>query len=166
MNQERYWYQDGGTVFLIFLMGGVALLVGYSFYLKELDNAKPLIDPEIAGRLHQPMFGSPRLEITVWHQHPGVIRNGKLLVNLNEDPAKGQETWDRRVHSFEVWEPNKDHAVTFEFPLTRYDPQQPIHVGVILLGSEIKMSVRGVEWLGTTWKSNLEAQQPAGTSSP
>lgn len=150
---EKHWYQDGWVVLAIVFIGGV---FGLSFYRKHLEDSKPLITPMISGKLTRPLLGTPTLEVTVWHQHPAALRNVVLNVNVNEDPARREEYWDRRQHSFESWPPNKDQAVTFSFPLKQYAPEREVKVGVILLGKSIKLSMEGGTWLGETWKSDKE----------
>ena len=153
---EKHWYQDEGNVLFILFVAGFAGFVGLSFYWKHLEDSKPQIMPVMSGKLTRPLLGTPTLEVTVWHQHPAALRNVQLHVNLNEDPARGEEHWDRRQHSFESWPPNRDQAATFSFPLKQYDPKREITVGVIVMGKSIKLSGARGTWLGDTWKSNKE----------
>lgn len=150
---QKHWYQDGWLVFAILFFGS---LLGLSFYREYLEDSKPRVTPEISGKITRPSLGPPTLELTVWHQYPAALRNVQLNVNINEDPSRGEEHWDRRQHSFESWPPNRDHAITFSFPLKQYDPQREIAVGIILMGKNIKLSMQGATWLGNTWKSNSE----------
>lgn len=146
---ERYWYQDG---WLILVLVGIVGFFGYAFYVQQIDRSTPEITPSLTGRLLQPLLGPPSLEITVWHQHPEALRNVRLFVMVNEDPARGQDQLIDREHSFESWSPNRDQAMTFTFPLQQYDPQREIAVSVILVGKSIKPSVHRAAWLGSGWK--------------
>ena len=149
---ERYWYQDGSTVFWIAVVAGIIGLFGYGSYQNAQLDALPFVVPKVTGRLNQPLFGDPSLEITVWHQYPATLRNVLLFVNVNEDPARAEKHWEKREHSFETWQPNEDHAVKFAFPLKRYDPNQEIRVGFGLLGKTIKPYITHSDWLGEGWK--------------
>lgn len=154
---EKYWYQDGGRVAFIVIFGGFFIFLGYASYQKAKEDAKPLVTPKITGRLVQPWSGNPSLEITAWHQYAGNLRNGVFIAQVNEDPAKGKEHWDKREHSFEVWEPNDSHAVKFTFPIRNYDPNREIHIGFALLGREIKPYLGSGIWQGQHWKSETTA---------
>lgn len=145
----RYWYQDGWVVLAVV---GVAGFFGYSFYVNEAQRATPQIKPSLSGRVLKPLFGAPSLEINVWHQHPAALRNVRLLVMVNADPARAKEHWIEREHSFESWSPNRDQAMTFTFPVPQYDPQQEIAVSVLLAGKSIKFSMHDAVWLGSGWK--------------
>jgi hypothetical protein len=143
---EKHWYQDGGVVLFIVFIGGI---FGFSFYAQHVEQSTPLVVPRITGRLEQPaFFGSPSLEVTVWHHHTGNLRNGTLKVRLNGE--------DLKVHSYEMWQPNEAHAVTFSFPVRDYDPQREIPIQITLYGKGIKTFQRTDAWLGNTWKSNQE----------
>jgi hypothetical protein len=148
---ERYWYQNGWTVFWIVVVVGA---VSLHFYNTAVDRATPSVTPKVTGRLHQPLFGTPTLEITAWHQYPAALRNVQLFVSVNDDPARSQERWIQRVHSFESWSPNRDQAVTLTFPLKQYDPQLEIAVTILLAGKSVKMSLQEAVWQGSGWKSN------------
>lgn len=145
----RYWYQDGWVVLTI---AGVVGFFGYSFYVNEVQRATPQITPSLSGRVLKPLFGPPSLEINVWHQHPATLRNVQLFVSVNADPARAQESWIKREHSFESWSPNRDQAKTFTFPLPQYDPQREIAVTIILAGKSIQFSMQEAIWLGSGWK--------------
>jgi hypothetical protein len=145
----KHWYQDGWWVLFLVVVGG---FFGYGIYTQAVERAKPLITLSVAGQLQQPFFGSPSLEITVWHQYPAALRNVRLFVSINEDPARRREHWVNRQHSFEAWSPNRDQAMKFSLPLKQYDPQREIAVSAILFGKSIKMSKQEGVWLGSDWK--------------
>ncbi len=151
--RERYWYQDGGTVLGIVFVAVVIGFFGYASHERAQHEALPDVVPKITGHLSQPLFGSPTLEITVWHQHTAALRNVVLFVNVNEDPDHDEKQWDKREHSFETWQPNKDQAVKFTFPLRRFDPQKEIRVGFVLAGKTIKPYFGSGDWIGKGWKS-------------
>ncbi|MCA9052203.1 MAG: hypothetical protein KDA75_00120 [Planctomycetaceae bacterium] len=152
MNQpEKHWYQDGFTVIVV-----VLLLAGVGVWIREDWNRRaaanrPIVLPLVAGRLEQPFFDNPVLHLTVWHQFPGTLRNGQLTVNI-DSPLVAQN--DRfQIHSFESWEPNQDHEVSFRIPLTASDLSEEIPIQLRI----DSMNGRAVEytarWLGTGWKN-------------
>lgn len=149
---QRYWYQDGWVVFGIVFVTGFLALSFYNQREKAKQDALPEVVPKLAGSLSQPLFGPPTLKITVWHQYPAALRNVVLYVKVNEEPAQGEAHWDKREHSFESWSPNQDQAVSFDYPLRQYDPNQEIHVAVVLMGKSIKPYGGSAKWLGTGWK--------------
>ena len=151
---ERHWYQDGWVVFCIVAVVGFLGLSIYGQHRQAELDARPEVIPKLSGRLSQPLLGSPTLEITIWHQYPATLRSVVLCVNVNEDPAKGEQHWDRREHSFETWQPNVENAVKFSFPLKRYDPNHEIHIGCGVLGKTIKPYLGSAEWLGDGWKQS------------
>lgn len=145
----RYWYQDGWVILTIV---GLVAFFGYGFYVNEVHRTTPRVKPSLSGRLLKPLFGSPSLEINVWHQHPAPLRNVRLFVTVNADGARAKEHSLQREHSFESWAPNRDQAKTFTFPLPNYDPQHEIAVTIVLAGQSIKPSTYDVVWLGSGWK--------------
>jgi hypothetical protein len=141
---DKHWYQDGWVVLVIVFFVG---FFGFSFYIQHVEQSTPLVIPSITGRIEPPaFFGSSSLELTVWHQNAGNLRNGTIKVRLNEK--------DLKEHSYEVWEPNEAHAVRFSFPLPNYDPQREIPFEIALYGKGIKPFQLSDAWLGSTWKSN------------
>lgn len=151
---ERYWYQDGGTVFGIVLATAFIGFLGYSFQQKAQEGARPYVIPHVAGSINQPLFGSPSLIITVWHEHTGVLRNGRLTVTTSGEMVESGSGLNSQSHSFEVWEPNRDHTVTLTFPLKHFDATREIPVSFTLIGSGIKPFAYSDSWLGAAWKSN------------
>lgn len=147
---ERAWYQDGGCVFwLLAIAGLIALSI-----IKTKEENRPTVYPSMTGRIEQPFFGSPSLVITAWHQHTGVLRNGRLTIEVKGTDVAKRGSVDSQEFSFETWEPNQDHAVTMRFPLKQVDPQCELSVACSLIASDIKPSTQDDMWLGNHWKSN------------
>lgn len=161
MSQERYWYQDGWVMLFI---TAIVLFFGYSCHQQAQEQAKMTVLPMLTGRLNQPFFGSPSLEITFWHQSPGNLQNGVLTVTATGSMV--QRGKDLKAHSFEVWEPNENHAVTLTFPLQNYDATQEIPIEIALFGKGIKTWSTRDAWVGQTWKSNLESQPQTQSATP
>ncbi|MDP1799464.1 MAG: hypothetical protein Q8K78_18350 [Planctomycetaceae bacterium] len=154
---ERYWYQDGGTVFGIVLVTAFIGFLGYSFRQKAQEEARPYVIPDVAANINQPLFGSPSLVVTVWHTHTGVLRNGRLTVSTSGELVETRSGLHSQSHSFEVWEPNRDRAVTLTFPLKHFDATREIPISFTLIGQGIKPFTYSDAWLGNTWKSNKKA---------
>ena len=144
---ERYWYQDGGTVLVIAVVG----FLGYCFLQKA---ATPYVVPSITGHVDQPLFGSPSLIITIWHEHTGVLRNGRLTASVSGEMVETRSGLNSQSHSFEVWEPNRDRAVTLTFPLKHFDPERDIPISITLVGKDIQPYMFKDIWLGDMWASN------------
>ncbi len=147
---DRYWYQDGMHVLMVTFVAGILLWMLF----ERANRVEPaVVEPTIVGQLHKPLFGSPSLEIKVWHQYPAALRNVVLFVQLTEDPAKTPDSWQKREHSFESWAPNKDQSVSFTFPLQKYEPNEEIHIAIVLGGKTIKPYIESFTWQGTNWKT-------------
>lgn len=154
---ERYWYQDGGTVFGIVLVTAFIGFLGYSFYQKAQEEARPYVIPKVVASLNQPLLGPPSLAVTVWHEHPGVLRNGRLTVSTSGEMVETGSGLHSQSHSFEIWEPNRDRAVKLTFPLKHFDPTREIPISFMLMGNGIKPFSSSDSWLGDNWKSNKKA---------
>lgn len=153
---ERAWYQKGEVVFVLFLLTiGLGIPLGLRIYREWQFQQLAVVTPRMTGRIEQSLFGAPSLILKVWHQHPGHLRNGKLALLVADKQTPLAEA-DSREHSFEIWEPNESHAVTFEFPLTEFDPSEEIKVWTILEGEGIRYYVRPDTWQGSGWKENAE----------
>lgn len=147
---ERYWYQDGWVV-----LGIVFVVVfGWGVYRQSAEDSKPQVIPNIVGSMNHPLFGSPTLVITLWHDHTGVLRNGRLMVSVDGKQVEGRSGLDTQFHSFEVWQPNRENAVTLKFPIKNFDPTKEIPISYSLIGHGIKPFRYSNAWLGDTWKSN------------
>jgi hypothetical protein len=141
---DKHWYQDGWRVLIILIIVGFV-------YLVSTNKEPPTVYPRLAGRVEQPFLGSPSFVVTVFHQHPASLRNVILRVKLSQEIALDHREWPEQVHSFETWPPNRDHAVSFTFPLTSYDPQKDLGVEATLEGKEIKRSVSFARWVNGGW---------------
>lgn len=138
---EQPWYQKGWLVlFILFVVG--------FFYAGHVEQSKPIVVPRVTGKLRHPiLFGPPTLELNVWHQHPGNLENGWVLILVDGEIGE---------HSYSVWQPNEAHAVKFSFPLRDYDPKREFRVHVIIQGKGIR-PYRSLDlWLGNTWKDNQQ----------
>ena len=149
MNQ-RAWYQDGGVVLLIVIVA----IFGWLFYQQEKENQAPVVYPQMVGRVEQPFFGPPSLVITAWHQHTGVLRNGRLRFDIKGTQVAGPGGEDSAEFSFESWEPNQDHAVTLKFRLSQVDEASEIAITYSLMASEVKAMTGKDAWINGHWKSN------------
>ena len=143
---ERAWYQNGEVVF-----GVVAVCIFVYVVLQQ--GMKQKVVPQITGRIENPLVGEPSIVIQVWHHHPGILRNGKLIVSLKGKLA-GAKSW--KCHSFEEWEPNENNAFSLLVPMQYYDPKEEITVVIDLTGKDIQPSKSKHCWLGEGWKVTQE----------
>ncbi|MFO1004629.1 MAG: hypothetical protein U0929_01620 [Planctomycetaceae bacterium] len=146
----RAWYQEGGCLFLVVVAAG---LLGLA-YQQERERRLPTVIPRLTGQIEQPFFGSPSLVITAWHQHTGVLRNGRLTIEVKGGDLGKSDGVDSQVFSFETWEPNQDRAVTMKFPLQQVRDESKLTVTCSLMARDIKPSSHGDVWLRNDWKSN------------
>ncbi|SFJ51673.1 hypothetical protein [Planctomicrobium piriforme] len=152
---QKYWYQDGGNVFaIVFVVIPITAFFGLAFYSKWQEDSKPQVVPMATGQLQQSLIGNPTFVVTLWHQHPGNLRNGALSVKVDSEMARGTGGSDFQIHSFELWEPNKDHAVSLAFPLKSFDSNIEMPITFQLTGKDIKPFIFKDVWLGNSWKSN------------
>lgn len=153
---ERAWYQRGSTVLgiVVFAVWAIPLL-----YQGWQQSQMVHVNPQVAGCINQPTFGEPSFEVHIWHQHSGNLRNGTFTVSVATDMLKNPEGTESTMHSFEVWEPNRENAVKFKFPLRRFDPHQEIQFSVLLAGKNISTYYYADTWLGSDWKSNQEPER-------
>jgi hypothetical protein len=154
---ERAWYQDGVVVFWI------CVAVAFLYYVKSKNDREeqerniPMVIPKLSGRLQQPLLGGPILEINLWHQHPGNLRNGRIDVSVRTSLVQEHPGASVQSHSFEVWEPNKDNTVTLPFQLLRFDAQEEILVEIVLTAKDVRPYKYTPVWIGNDWKSNQQA---------
>lgn len=130
----------------------MALMAGLIFFWNAWKRWTPEVLPEIRGRLEQPLFGSPQLVITLWHQHPGNLHRGQFKVTLTSGLSSKPNGVDTQIHSFETWEPNEDHQKSFVFPLRAMDPAQELPLEFSLEAKEIKPATLRHSWQGNGWK--------------
>ena len=147
---ERAWYQDGGCVIGIVIMAFGLV----SAYRQAERDRIPTVFPRLTGRVEQPFFGSPRLVITAWHQHTGLLRNGRLLISVKGVQVANHGGEDSEEYSFESWEPNHDHAVTLTFPLREVAADKEIAINYSLIADNIKPGRSSDAWVNGGWKSN------------
>lgn len=139
---------------------GVFFLVVFGFPISEMlydawqRSQKETVVPQIAGEINQPLFGHPNLEVEVWHQYPGDLKKGQLIVIIEGTTVPGPEGAASRLHSFGSWEPNRENGVDFTFPLTHFSPEEEISFKVSLVGENVKTIDREHAWLGDSWKSD------------
>ena len=153
---DKAWYQDGWVVFCIVLfLLGIGLPVGHELYTDWQQAQKPLIRPMVAGRVNQPMIGKPTFELSVWHQKAGNLKNGSLMVTLEGELAQDADR-ETQIHSFEVWQPNRENAVQFSLPLSHFDPEKEISITVMLGAKNSKLSLVTYFWKGDDWLENSD----------
>jgi hypothetical protein len=161
---ERYWYQDGWTVFYIvvgtIVYGGYFAMRSHLLYLDAVDRNRPPVDLRMAGLIDQSLLEQPKLVVHIWHQHPGVLRNGHLTVVVSGPLADTRRGAQRQEFSFGNWEPNQSAATVLSLPLTRFNPAEPIFVDVTLIANDVQPFSRREVWTGDSWLSSPGRQLP------
>lgn len=152
--QEKYWYQDGGIVLLILFVGAVLSFWGFNAWREYQFSQIPIILPISAGRLEQPLWGDPVLHVQVWHQFPGRLQKGNLIIS--SDSPMVVEGDQFQMHSFESWDPNRDHEVKLRFRLQNFNPKQEIPLTMRIEATNGRAIDYTPKWLGWDWKSNQE----------
>ena len=155
-SEQRAWYQDGSTVIASVV---VTVFIGafiFTKYLEVQESKKPYAIPLISGILRQPLLENHSLEIKLWHQFPGTLRNGTLTVTATSEMVIGSPI--NKYHSFENWEPNEDNGVTFFIPLRDFDPSQELPLRIRLEAKNAKTHEHSSVWLGSNWKSNQDKE--------
>lgn len=133
MNHRRQGEVDIWSIIALLVCGGLAAMYLY-------NASKQPVFPRLRGHVEQPFLGSPMLVITAFHQHPGNLRKGTLQVTVSGPQVGDMSGRETQFHSFELWEPNEEHAVVLRFPLRAYDPTQEIAVSYSIKAAEIKDS--------------------------
>lgn len=135
----------------VLFFGTLIGVVVLKHWNERVEANRPLIVPQVAGTLEQPLFGDQVLHIIVWHQFPGTVRNGTLTIHTTSPLVL---EWDRlQIHSFEAWEPNRDQQVTFDLALTNFNPTTEIPLDVQITAANGRPHLHTATWLGETWKS-------------
>ncbi|MCA9030740.1 MAG: hypothetical protein KDA66_08030 [Planctomycetaceae bacterium] len=148
MTTERPWYQRGWTLIIILILLAV---FGPPYYRLYQFTQLAKIRPQLTGRVEQPFFGTPVLHLNAWHQHAGNLQNGVLSVIAEGPNVVGEDHQAVHIHSFEIWEPNEEHALAFPVPLTEFDPNQEITVSIILKAKNCHLYFAVAKWKGREW---------------
>ena len=147
--KEKHWYQDGGTVLMIVVVLILIMIWSNRFWQHEKEQQKSTAIALSAGHLEQPPNSEPVLHLKFWHVHRGNLKNGRLTVIVDyPGTAKDERT---RIHAFDTWEPNEDHAVTWKVPLPGYQLDERVLVGVRLEAENTRPFSYVQVWLGTDW---------------
>ena len=154
MSDERPWYQNGWTMLFIIL---VLLVIGPPLYQRYQFSQLARIRPQLTGRITEPLFGNPELEITVWHQNAGNLHNGVLAVIADGKIVLSDDRKAKHFHSFEMWQPNKQNALSFTVPLTEVDSREAISISILLNAKNCHQYFAVAEWKGLEWTDLSEA---------
>jgi hypothetical protein len=139
---KKLWYQDGWIVFWIVV---IAIVV----FLNLREEPKP-VPIRVIGGVREPLFGPSRFELSVWHEFPGNLQSGILTVWVQGAAVPADKEFE--AHSFETWNPNKDNAVRFEFPLESYDSSKPLSVKCSVEAENARRATTNHVWLNGGWK--------------
>ncbi len=147
--QEKYWYQDGWNLLTII---AVLIPIGVwanQYWQQQKELQKPVAMALSTGYLEQPFNGDPVLHLKFWHVHRGNLKQGRLTVLAGSPESPKDQHF--RIHAFDTWEPNVDHAVTWQVPLPGYQLDQPVPVRVRLEAENARPYADTRVWLGTDW---------------
>ncbi|MEZ5941356.1 MAG: hypothetical protein R3C18_08200 [Planctomycetaceae bacterium] len=153
MTDERPWYQRGSVAIVILIL---IVLLGPLYYERYRDSQLAYVRLQLSGQVERPLLASPTLHVNVWHQHAGNLRNGVLKISAKGKHVMGEDETTIHVHSFEVWEPNEESALAFEFPLTEFDPDEEIAVFMMLQAKDCHVYYAMAKWKGQEWTSFVE----------
>ncbi len=146
---EKHWYQDGGNVLTILAVLFLIAIWSNRYWQHEKEQQKPAALALSAGRLEQPPDGEPILHLKFWHVHPGHLKNGRLVVVVDHPVAPKDE--GIRIHAFDTWEPNDDHAVIWKVPLPGYQLDERVPVRIRLEAANARPCAYTEVWRGTNW---------------
>lgn len=147
MTERRSGQIQVSEVVVLLVLAGLAVMYLY-------NDSKPHVFPRLRGQVEQPFLGGPVFVVTAFHQHPGNLRKGTLQIEISGPLVRDSSGRDVQKSSFELWEPNEEHAVILRFPLREYDPAQEIPVNFSIRASGIKDSTYQDAWSSKGWKSN------------
>lgn len=154
---DRPWYQSrlDSVMFIGFLGFLIFLAVDqWRWYSKQ---QQPEAITLLSGKLEQPLYGTPVLHLYARNQFPGNLHNGMVLLTLDSSQIETSE--QVQVHSFEVWEPNREHQVTFEIPVENFNPDQPIPIKLEVAARNARPYEDLKFWKGFGWH-NADSETP------
>ena len=150
---ERPWYQDGWLVFgIVFGLVPFTVLVGYAIRREHL----PRVTPRVSGEVRHSLLSEPELELSVWHQYPGPLQSGRLIMTVEQSTEDGRAKPIIEIHSFESWQPNKQNAVQLRIPPNQFTPDREMSMTFYLEARNMKPTQVDGVWFGTGWKSKAE----------
>jgi hypothetical protein len=148
---ERAWYQDGFVVIVVIF---VAVLFGPQVYKAFQQQQMGGFAPRLSGQITQPIFGSKEFVAVVYHQNPGVLRNGTLTITLKSPMLANPKGVETKTYSFEEWNPNEEHSVELRFPLSSFDNSTRIEVETRCTAKNIRDYSSKDAWIADGWVSN------------
>jgi hypothetical protein len=145
----KYWYQDGWAVL------GIVCALGFFGYQFHASNEKAKFNatqvfPKVDLQFRQPLFGPPTLDCKVWHEQPETLRNMVVFASVSTDP-KADNSWDTEKSVCENWSPNRDHQVSFSFPLKKSHLEHRVYVQIGIGGKHNKFVLRRLKWADGHW---------------
>lgn len=148
-DKEKHWYQDGWNILTIVAVLILIAIWSNRYWQHEKEQQKPQAMALNVGHLEQPLDGDPVLHLKFWHVHRGNLKNGRMTVVVDYPAAPKDQRI--RIHAFDTWEPNDDHAVIWKVPLPGYQLDQRVPVRVRLEAENARPFAYTEVWLGTDW---------------
>ena len=149
---EKHWYQDGWVVFVIVAIFGF-LTLSYWHNNRKAAYEASQVKPELDWRFNKPLLGPTTLDVDVWHQRPEVLQNALVTVFVSTD----KKEWKDETKSLVTWSPNRDHQVSFSFPLTKSHTDNPVYFQVYTGGPQRKLYFVALKWENGRWDADWSA---------
>ena len=149
MAEKQAWYENGWVMLFLVVIG---VPWGLHFYNNYQEAQLPQVIPQVAAAIEEPLWESPRLCLTVWHQVEGNLRNGSIAVSVNGKVLAADDHSIIQMHSFEIWQPNRDNGVDFEIPLTGFGPEDQLGVAVRIRAGNCHEGKVASTWTADGWK--------------
>lgn len=152
---QKLWYQDGGL--MLFLAGAAAFV----YFLWFTPKQRP-VEIQLNGHVAKGVLGGETFTMKCWHIHPGTLEKGRITVTAESSSLVDGETVE--YHSFDAWLPNKEHQVTFAFPLHQTERSDPIRLSIQISAQNAFTSRYKTEWHGNDWSKPLIEVASSGES--
>ena len=141
--KSQFAKYEGGCLVVVLVVIGLVFLAGL------LNPKKKPVDVRVSGQIQGHFFDDPTFTLTVWHQHEGDLKNGRLTIRIHgKDIPKERSS---HVHSFERWSPNQQHAVTVQFSLPNYDPALPLVIEIFVKAANARDTPIRLAWQNGDW---------------
>lgn len=153
---ERAWYQNGETTLVVTIGLCIVVYFGLQYFWELQDQQKLVAVISASATIERAFQKNPVWKVKVWHQCPGILRNGQLIVTVESDQLAKPNGEQFKMYSFEEWSPNEGNGVDFEFPLQAFDLEQEMPIKFELSAKNAKPYIYRDAWFGRGWKSNQD----------
>jgi hypothetical protein len=147
---EKHWYQDGWVVLAIVAVVGF-LTLSYWHNNNKAASAASRVAARFDARFNEPLDGPATLDVDVWHLRPEVVQNIQVIVLVSTDNTN----WNDQSRSLVEWSPNREHQVSFSFPIKRPTADVPVYLKVYVGGRRNQLAVYRMKWQDGQWQADL-----------